>query len=255
MKVKVLGCSAVELPHARLTSFLVDDRLLLDAGTIGTVLHEKQQSKVRHVLLTHAHLDHIKDLPFLADNIALHNKNRHLKVYSISDVISALKTNIFNDIVWPDFTKIPTSEAPIIRLETIRAGKSFKVDGFRVTAYEVNHAAPAVAYLIEDKKQKKLLYTGDTGPNTKIWQSLDTTHLHALITEVSLPNIQKNIALKAGHLTPVLLKKELEKMKRLPDTIFITHFKPVYKKKVQQELKELNISNIRLLKDGDVHEI
>lgn len=255
MNLKVLGCSAVELPNTRLTSFLVDDRLLLDAGTIGAALHENQQAIVRHVLLTHAHLDHIKDLPFLADNISLNKKKQHVNVFSIPEVIKALKANIFNDIVWPDFTKIPNSGSPIIRLETVRPGKTVWVNGYKVKAYKVNHAVPAVSYLIEDKKQKKLLYTGDTGPNEKLWRLLGATHLHGLIIEVSLPNVLKNIALKTGHLTPVLLKKELEKMKKLPDTIFITHYKPKYKKSIEQELKSLDLKNLKILKEGDIYEI
>jgi ribonuclease BN (tRNA processing enzyme) len=255
MKIHVLGCSAAELPDSRLSSFLIDERILLDAGTIGSVLDESAQWKIKHVLLTHAHLDHIKDLPFFADNISISNKKYHVTVIGIPDVIHALKNNLFNDVVWPDFTKIPTAENPIVKLKSIDIEKTFIVSGYKITAYKVNHTVPAVGYVIEDKRGKKLLYTGDTGPNEKIWNSLNRTHLHGIIIEVSLPNRHKNLALKTGHLTPELLRLELEKMIRLPDTVYITHYKPVYKKRVQQELKKLNISNMKILKEGEIHEI
>jgi ribonuclease BN (tRNA processing enzyme) len=255
MKIQVLGCSAAELPDSKLSSFLIDEKVLLDAGTIGTVLDEDQQWKIKNVLLTHAHLDHIKDLPFFADNISIRNIKHQVMVMSISKVIHALKSNLFNGVVWPDFTKIPTAENPIIRLKTIDVEKTVRVNSYDVTAYTVNHTVPAVGYVIEDKRGRKLLYTGDTGPNETIWNSLNRTHLHGMIIEVSLPNRYKNLALKTGHLTPELLRLELEKMRRLPEAIYISHYKPAYKKKVQEELNKLNISNLKVLKEGEIHEI
>jgi len=255
MKIQILGCSAIELLNSRLPGFLIDNKILLDAGTIGTILDKNQQCKIKHILLTHAHLDHIKNLPFFADNISTGNNKHHVTVMSIPKVIRALKNNIFNDIVWPDFTKIPTAENPNIRLKSIDTEKTIIVDGYKITAYKVNHTVPSVGYVIEDKRGRKLLYTGDTGPNETIWNSLSSTRLHGIIIEVSLPNRYKNMALKTGHLTPGLLKLELEKMISLPDNIYISHNKPAYKKSVQEELKNLNIDNMKILKDGEILEI
>lgn len=255
MKIQVLGCSAVEFPDARLSSFLIDETILLDAGTIGSVLNEEQQWKIKHVLLSHAHLDHIKDLPFFADNISIRNKKKHVTVISIRNVIDALKNNIFNDVVWPDFTKIPDAENPIIRFENIETEKTFYVDGYKITAYNVNHVVPAVGYVIEDKGGTKLLYTGDTGPNKKIWSALDGAHIHGAIIEVSFPDSFKEKALKTGHLTPELLKSQLDIMVSQPDIIYVTHTKPAYQKRVNAELKKQNIKNVKILKDGEIHEI
>jgi ribonuclease BN (tRNA processing enzyme) len=254
MKIKVLGCSAVELPNANLTSFLVDDKILIDAGTIGAVLDEDRQWKIRHVLLSHSHLDHIKDLPFLADNISLSKKKHSVSVFSIPAVNKALKKNIFNNVVWPDFTRIPSADYPVIRLNNIKPGKSIIIDHYNITAYKVNHAVPAVGYLLEDRKGKRLIYIGDAGPSNTIWKSVHKK-IHGLIIEVSLPNRYKAMALKTGHLTPELLASELNKMKHIPDIIFITHCKPGYRKKIKEELKKLNINNIRILNDGDELEI
>jgi ribonuclease BN (tRNA processing enzyme) len=171
---------------------------------------------------------------------------------SASKVIRVLKQNIFNGIVWPDFTRIPSPARPIIKLKSIDTGKKYRIDGYKVTALKVNHAVPAVGYLIEDRRGKRLLYTGDSGPSRGIRDCLKNTVIHALIIETSLPNRFKGLALKTGHMTPKLLEAELKKIKGLPDRIFITHCKPRYKKSVRDELKKLNISNIKILTDGDV---
>jgi ribonuclease BN (tRNA processing enzyme) len=249
MKIHVLGCSAVELPDSNLPGFLVDGKLLLDAGTIGSALDENEQWKIKHVLLTHAHLDHIKDLPFFADNISINNKKHHVTVVSIPKVNMALRRNLFNNILWPDFTRIPTPVNPIIRLMNISPGKTFTVDGYNITAYKVNHTVPAVGYLIEDNNKKRLLYIGDAGPGDTIWKS-QNNKVHGLIIEVSFPNRFKATALETGHLTPKLLSLEIKKMRYLPDKIFVTHCKPRYGEKIREELKMLNIKHIRILKDG-----
>lgn len=255
MKIQVLGCSAAELPNSNLSSFLIDGRILLDAGTIGSALSQSEQWKIKHVLITHAHLDHIKDLPFFADNISINNRRHQVTVMSIPQVIQALKNNLLNDIVWPDFTKIPTPTQPILRLEKINPEKTFKKNGYKITAFRVNHAVPAVGYLLEDRKGRRLLYMGDAGPSNVIWKSINNKKLDGLIIEVSFPERFKELALKTGHLTPALLEAELKKLGKAPDNVFITHCKPHYREKVTKELKKLNLNNIEILKDGAIIEL
>ncbi|UCD34058.1 MAG: 3',5'-cyclic-nucleotide phosphodiesterase [Nitrospiraceae bacterium] len=249
MKIQVLGCSSAELPNANLPGFLVDGKILLDAGTIGTVLTESQQWKISHVLITHAHLDHVKDLPFFADNISMNRKRHQVTIMSIPEVNGALKKNLLNDILWPDFTKIPTPDDPILKLQNIQPGVSFTLDGYRIIGYEVRHTVPAVGYLIEDKNGKRLLYAGDAGPDNTIWEFIPGK-LDGIIVEVSLPNRFQERALETGHLTPKLLQKELKRMKDLPDMIFITHCKPGYREKIQEELQSLHMGSITMLTDG-----
>lgn len=254
MRIQVLGCSATELPDANLSSFLIDQEILLDAGTIGEMLHEKEQRKITHILITHAHLDHIKDLPFLADNLSMNGRDHSVTVMSIPDVNRALRQNLLNNVLWPDFTKIPSPKNPIIRLKDIITEKSFKINGYNITAHAVNHNVPAVGYLIEDKSSRRLFYTGDTGPSDSLWTLMDKK-LHGLIIEVSFPDRFKSMALKSGHLTPKLLYSELKKMGLLPEMIYISHCKPRYCKSIRDELKALPVKNIKMLKDGEVLEI
>jgi ribonuclease BN (tRNA processing enzyme) len=141
-------------------------------------------------------------------------------------------------------------------MNTIAAGKAFKINGHTVCAYPVSHTVPAVGYVVSDKKGRSLLYTGDTGPTEAIWQA--QPGVNAAIVEVSLPNSMAGLALKTGHLTAKLLKKELAKLRVLPEKIFITHPKPQYMGRITKEIEELNDKGkmkIRILKSGEVHEV
>jgi len=252
MKVKVLGCSGAEFPGYNPPGFLIDGKILLDAGTIGAYLSEDAQWKIRHVIVSHAHLDHIRGIPFLADNIIIKKKKHNVTVIGIAQVLKALKDNLLNNRIWPDFTMIPNVEKAVIRFLKIKPGKRIEVNGYKVTAYRVNHSVPAAGYLVEDKKGKRLLYTGDTGPTHKIWEKACRDKIHCAIVEVSFPEKMREMALHTGHLTAGLLKKEIAKMKVIPGRILITHPKPQHIKTITAEIKKLGIPNIRILKDGEV---
>jgi len=252
MKVEVLGCSGAEFPGFNPPGFLIDGKILLDAGTIGASLSENAQWKIRYVIVSHAHLDHIKGIPFLADNIIIKNKRHNVTIIGISPVLKSLKKNLLNNKIWPDFTMIPNAENAVLKFMEIKAGSRIEINGYKIAAYRVNHSVPAAGYIIEDRKGKRLLYTGDTGTTYTIWKEAGKARIHRAIIEVSFPNRMEAMAVATGHLTPKLLKKELDKIKIPPDKILITHPKPQHIKTIRSEIKKLGIPNIRLLKDGEV---
>lgn len=254
MKLRVLGSSGAEFPKFRPPAFLIDGEILLDAGTIGGVLNEKEQWKLKYILLTHAHLDHIKGIPFLADNIIIRNQKHNVTIMSIESVLDTLKGNLLNDKVWPDFTAIPNRENPVLTLKTINERETFDLNGYKITPRRVDHAVPATGYIVEDKKGRRLLYTGDTGPTTEIWEET-ANRIHSAIIEVSMPNNMREMAIMTGHLTAELLKEEINKMKLVPDLILITHPKPQYLKIIKSEIKALGMKNIKMLHDGDEREV
>jgi len=254
MRLRVLGSSGAEFPGKRTPGFLVDDCLLLDAGTIGAVLGEEEQWAIKDIMLTHAHLDHIKGIPFLADNIILKNSGHQVRIRSMAPILKVLSENLLNGAIWPDFTAIPSKEAPVLLLEDIVPMKEYEISGYRVTAYEVSHSVPAVGYVVEDSAGKRLLYTGDTGPTMAIWAACES-RIHAAIIEVSMPNSMEEMAIMTGHLTAGLLGSELGKMVTMPDRILVTHPKPQYVSIIMGELGALGHGNIELLKDGEVYEI
>jgi len=253
MKLKVLGSSGAEFDRPKMPAFLVDRCLLLDAGTIGSAVREFEQSKIRNILITHAHLDHIKGVPFLADSLHMRHKRVSITIMSIPHVLQALQDNLFNNVLWPDFTRIPNIKNPVLKLKKITPGKPFRIGGHEVVAYKVNHSVPAVGYIIEDVKGRRILYTGDTGPTESIWKATD--RIDCIIMEVSFPNRMEEFAIKTGHLTPRLVARELQKMTYLPGKILVNPQKPLYLKQIYREIEALRIKNVKLMKNGETYEI
>ncbi|OGR27807.1 MAG: MBL fold metallo-hydrolase [Desulfuromonadales bacterium GWD2_54_10] len=251
MKLRVLGSAGAEFPDFRPPAFLVDDHLLLDAGTIGSVLTEEEQWNIHNIFITHSHLDHIRGIPALADNIIIKNLRHTVKVYSTCDVIKALQDHLFNNIIWPDFTKIPSADNPVLTFETIVTEQNYNVAEYAIRAVAVNHTVPAVGYLVS-KNGATLAYTGDTGPTEEFWRHV--SGVDALIVEVSFPNNMEPLALLTKHLTCSLLSTELEKIEKLPRRILITHPKPQYYDIIKKEIDCLGMKEIELLHDGAVFE-
>lgn len=250
MQVRVLGSSGSEVPGHNSPAFLIDDFLLLDAGTVSLSLDIQAQCKISHILLTHAHLDHIKGIPFLLDNIVSSEQSRRITVLSGKDVLADLKRNIFNDRIWPDFTMLPTPQMPVLQYESISTRGSFEIRGFRVYASRVNHAVPAYGYMVENASRHSLLYTGDTGPTDAIWKRMRGRMVKGVIVEVSFPDEMQDLAIASGHLTPSLLKQEIQKMPSVPANIYITHLKPYYRETIERQLREIDGVSITLLEDG-----
>lgn len=255
MKIKVLGCSGAALPGHHLPGFLVDGKILFDAGSLTNVLDVKAQLKIENIFITHAHLDHVIGIPFLADNIIIRNIRHKVNILGIRPVVRTIKKNLLNSSVWPDFTVIPRIQNGILNLIELKASQSVKINDYTITPYKVNHSVPAVGYLVEDKRKRRFFYTGDTGPFDGTWKKLGTDPLHCLIIEVSFPNRMGKIAIQTGHLTPQLLRKELLKVKQVPERIYITHLKLQYFKTIKKELQQLRINNLRLLRDGETIEV
>lgn len=255
MKVEVLGCSGAEFPGHSPPGFLVDRGLLLDAGTLNSVLDKRDQLKVRHIFITHAHMDHIREIPFLADNIIIGRWKHKVQVLSILPVIRNIKNNLLNFKLWPDMTILPTAHDAVIQLLSLRVGRPHSVEGHTLTPYKVNHSVPAVGYLVEDRRQRRFFYTGDTGPTDTTWAKVGGKPLHALIIETSFPNRMEELALKTGHLTPSLLRNEIQKMRVMPDRIYITHLKPQFSETIRRELQKLGLRNLHLLKRGEILKI
>ncbi|MEW6410502.1 MAG: 3',5'-cyclic-nucleotide phosphodiesterase [Nitrospirota bacterium] len=255
MRFKVLGCYGAELPNFRPTGFLIGESLLLDAGTIGMALDEEQEMLVSDVLITHSHMDHVKSLPFLIDVVAS-RKNSPIIIYSTYEVLDIIHKHLFNNLLWPDFTRIPSSEYPFVKLVSLEEGVYKKINEFMVKAIKVNHSVPAVGYIIKNSDGDSLLYTGDTGPTEAIWReaSLENS-LKGVIVETSFPNSMKDLALASGHLTPEMLGFELKKMENIDIPIFITHLKPSHLDILKEELIALGIKNIIFLEDGKEYEV
>jgi ribonuclease BN (tRNA processing enzyme) len=253
MRLRVLGSAGAEFPGYHPPAFLIDRKLLLDGGTIGARLSEAEQFAIKNILVTHSHLDHIKAIPFLADNIVIKNGLHSVTIFGIRETLSALRKYVLNDQLWPDFTKISAALEPVIKLRTVVPGKSFSVSDYTIKACRVNHTVPAVGYIVRDRGGRVLLYTGDTGPTDAIWSA--AKKVDAVIAEVSFPNSMEALALKTGHLTSRLLAAELAKMKNPPGRVFVTHPKPQYIGVIKKEVARIRGIRIEMFTDGRSYEI
>jgi len=239
MNFKVAGCYGSELPGYHSAGFLVNGRLLLEAGTATSVLSWEEQIAVTEVLVSHMHLDHVKDLAFLVDN-RVGKAPRPLTVTGVADVVAGLRHDLFNDRIWPDFTRIPSRSAPTLAYRVIPEGRYSRICGLSVKPVRVNHPAPATGYIIREPGVS-VLYSGDTGPTTAIWKAArNLRDLRAVIVECSFPSSMADIAQASGHLTPALLERELERFGRPEVPVYLYHMKPLHLSAIAEELAGLS---------------
>ena len=253
MKVKVLGCSGSEAIGHNPPGFLVNDTVMLDAGTITAALTLKAQTRLTDVFISHPHLDHVKSLLFLADNIIGRIK-KPVNVRALPKVIDAIKKHLMNNMIWPDFTKIPDSNNPVLTYKPFKAGETISISGLRIKPIPMNHPVPAVGFLVSDAKSS-ILYTADTGPNEGIWnEAVRAKNLRAIIVDTSFPDKYEFLADVSGHFTPIQLHRDLLKANMDIDVpIYVYHVKPAYEARVLKDLRALGRKNVKILKEGKTY--
>ena len=224
MKIRVLGCSGGIGGGLRTTALLVDEDILIDAGTGVGDLSLEALAKIDHVFVSHSHLDHVTSIPFLVDTVCWMRASP-IVVYGIKETLDILRAHLFNWKIWPDFTQIPDADKPFMAYREIRVGEPIEIKGRRITAIPANHTVPAVGYKMESARAA-LIFTGDTAPHEALWRTVNaTSNLKYLIIETAFSNAEREIAVASKHLCPQLLAEELEKMRVHPE-VYITHLKP-----------------------------
>lgn len=251
MKLTVLGCHGGELPRCRSTCFLVDGQLAIDAGSLTSTLSLEQLVKVDNILLTHSHFDHVKDLPLMSDLI-IGRRDKPVTIYSSQECTRTLKRNMFNNVLWPDFTRIKSEKrVPVLKLKPFKAGATFKIGKYTVKSIPVTHPVESCGFVLSDG-QTTMAISGDTGPTDKLWQVLNkTSGLKALLLETSFPNKLQGLADISGHLTPQTLEQELKKFDRNGCAVLLYHLKPAFVSQLKDELKPLPVQVLEL---GDAFE-
>ena len=244
LAVRALGPYGGSAPGYRLTTFLLDGETAIDAGCLTDALPLSAQRRVRRVVLTHAHFDHIASLPLLCDN--LYGQRRPLEVFAPAPVLSTLSRDIFNDRVWPDFTRLPSRARPTVRLRAVAEGRPFRAGGATITPFPVRHTVPAYGYVVS-KRGRSVLFTGDTRPTDRLWEEARRArNLKAIFLEVSFSNTQAQVARDSGHFTPRLLADEIAKVPlRVP--IYLYHMKPPSLSRIRREIAALREPRLRLL--------
>lgn len=244
-----MGGNVASSAWARSGCLLVDDHLALDTGGLASQLSLLEQVSVDHVLLTHAHLDHVGELAFLVDNV-MTARAAPLKVWAPGPVLAQLRKHLFNDQLWPDFLEISLGNHPVLEFCPLDPGVPADVGRFTVRWARTDHPTFSAGYLVEDRGVT-FLYTGDTGPTEELWRLANTLPgLRAVFVETAFPDRLQALAHTAGHLTPALLAAELDKLCRPEVQINIMHVKPVYQAEIEQELLALH-RPFRILSGGE----
>lgn len=239
MKVRVLGCSGAIAKGCRTTSFLIDSDLLIDAGTgVGDLTLEEMRC-IDHVFLTHSHLDHVAALPLMVDAIAA-QRTSPLQIHALAGTIAALKAHIFNDVIWPDFSRIPTQQAPFISFHEITVGQVLPVDGKLVEVLPAVHTVPAAGFAVSAGRGQ-WVFSGDTERNPAFWERVNAMDVAMLVIETAFSNREQALARQSLHLSPMVLADELDCIatgKKFP--VYITHTKPAETEVIMSEIQRFD---------------
>ncbi len=239
MKLRILGCSGGIGGGLRTTSLMIDDDILIDAGTGISELSLGEMGGVRHIFLTHSHLDHVANLPLLIDSI-FEKITSPITVHAQPATIKALKDHIFNWVIWPDFSCLPDEEHPVMLFSEMIPGKLVSLGDREFEMIPVNHSVPSVGFYVR-QGENAFAFSGDTTTNDTFWAGLNLRdRLDVLIIEVAFPNSQLALSRAAFHYCPSLLAEDIVKLEHSPK-IYISHPKPGQEKKIEDELKACGI--------------
>ncbi|HEY2962598.1 MAG TPA: 3',5'-cyclic-nucleotide phosphodiesterase [Pyrinomonadaceae bacterium] len=236
----------------RLTCFLVDDCVAVDAGSIAIALSEEQRSKVRDIIVTHPHMDHIASLPIFIDDLYPSLKEP-MRVYATQEVIDLLERDVFNWNVYPRFSDLKNDYGPVMEYVPIPIGRQFSVAHLNVIAVPVNHIVPTVGLVVSDG-QTSVAFSSDTAETEEFWKLVnEVKQLDALLIEASFPNGMAKLARVSRHFTPATLGQELKKLTHNGMDILAVHLKPSYRAEIIEQLDELQIPNLRVMEPGKIY--
>ncbi len=234
MQIRPLGSSGGIGDGGQTTAFLIDEDLLLDAGTGLTGLSLAQMGGIRDVLLTHAHLDHVAGLGLLADTL-IGTGHPTIRVHGLRASLNALQQHIFNGTIWPDFTRLPTPEQPVLSFHPLDEDRGPAIGGRRIQQLPAHHGVPATGYWIDDGRGA-VAFTGDTGRCPALWEALNALpRLDALIIECAFADAYASLGEHVGHYTPSALVQDAQHL-RHKARIWLTHLKPAQREIILQEL-------------------
>lgn len=243
MQLRVLGCSGGIGAGLRTTSFLLDDDVLIDAGSGVGDLTLAEMARIKHIFLSHSHLDHIHAIPLLIDSV-FDQLDEPIQVHALPVTLKALRDHIFNGVIWPDFTRLPHPEKPVVRFVEMESGQVVELGQRSVEMIPVNHIVPTVGYRISGPTGT-VAFSADTTTNEGFWEALNAgQRLDLLIVEAAFSNAEAELCRLARHYCPSLLADDLRKLRHTP-RIALTHAKPGEEEKIFEECREL-LSDCRI---------
>lgn len=251
--IKVLGAYGTKLKNYGTSAIYLNKENMIDAGNLLMPL-DAECINIENIWITHSHLDHIVDIASIIDNY-FNLRNKSLTLLGLPKTLDSIKKHFLNNEIWPDFAKIKlkNSNTMAITYKEIEVDVEYKLsENETIRAIETDHTIESCGY-IYTKENKSVLITEDTFSLTNIIQEINTNkNISALAVECSFPNEMEELAIVSKHLTPKLLFKQLEMLKREDLTLYINHMKPSYLKKIEDEIALFRGKwEPILLKDGD----
>ncbi|HEX5687656.1 MAG TPA: 3',5'-cyclic-nucleotide phosphodiesterase [Ideonella sp.] len=240
MNIRILGCSGSIAQGCRTTSFLLDDDVLIDAGTGVGDLTLDELARIDHILLSHSHLDHVLGVPLMADSVMRRRQGRApIQVHALPETLQVLRQHLFNDRLWPDFTRLPSASQPVLQLRPLAIGQTLHLGAAQraIDVLPAAHAVPACGYAVNAPSGRSWVYTGDTGPNPALWAALAGRSVAQLVIEVAFAESERAIAADSHHHCPSSLADEL---RHVPDgtDVLLTHIKPGELDTIRAELAQ-----------------
>ncbi len=257
MKIKLLP-STIDAegrasPEQRLSCFVVDGRVCIDAGSIAIGLCAEERARVRDVIVTHPHMDHIATLPIFIDDL-FGVLTEPVRVHGTEEVIEMLARDVFNGTVYPPFQDFSNARTRVMEFVPFRAGEEFRVAHLRLTAVPVNHIVPTVGMVFTDG-ETTVAFSSDTSATEDFWTLVNATErVDSLLIEASFPNSLAKLAEVSGHLTPAALGEELRKLKHEGLEILAVHLKPSFRQQLVEELAALGVPRLSAMEPGREYE-
>ena len=244
MRVRILPSATDGSDQQFLTTFLLNDVLALDAGSLGFHGTPQEQARIGNIVITHSHADHVCSLPTFAMNV-MDSCDRPTVVWAHEAVLESLREDVFNGRTWPDFLTLMPLGEPIVKLRPVRPRCPFELEGLTLTAIPVNHPVPTMGYVIEDETSAVVICT-DSGPTRELWERAAAIEkLTAVFVGVSFPDECTLLAEASGHLTPRLMRDQIAALR--PDVrIVAVHIKPARREEVVAQLVALGLASLSI---------
>jgi len=251
--IKILGAYGTKAKGFGTTSFQLSSSTVIDAGNLLNSL-EEDSLHVKNIYLTHSHLDHISDIAYIIDNYFEQRKNT-LNIIALPQTIQAIQEHFLNDIIWPDFSKIPlgTSNLMAVQYSEINVNETYNLGKqTTLTPVATDHTVPSCGYIYK-VNNRAVLITADTYSLKNIIDIINNdTQIKSLVIECSFPSDMETLAKVSKHLTPKLLFDALQELRRKDIGLYINHIKPSCLEKISMEIEQFRGDfNPIILKDGD----